>query len=85
MLLDFPGRAGWRCRRQTLKLALWLLRKVYNTESRHSDRISSSLDWLDEHGEYDYSFVKAMEEELQGSEYALDCLMSILDELEMVY
>lgn len=86
MWLDFPGRTGLRCRRQALKLALWLLRKVYVAESRHSDCISSSLDRLDdEDTERDYSLFKALEEELEISEYALDCLMSILDELEMVY
>jgi isopenicillin N synthase-like dioxygenase len=29
--------------------------------------------------------LRLLEEELEISEYALDCLMSLLDELEMVY
>lgn len=86
MLTDLLSRAGLRSRRQTLKVALWLLRKVYEAESGHSDRISDKLGHFDdEDAEYDYSVVKAMEEDLEISEYALDCLMSILDELEMVY
>jgi hypothetical protein len=42
MLLDFLSRAGLSSRRQALKMALWLLRKVYDAESRHA-AISFSL------------------------------------------
>ena len=86
MLLDFPGRVGLRSRRQAFKTALWLLRKVYDAQSRHAACISSKLDRFDEEdAEYDHSVIKAMEEELEISEYVLDCLMSFLDEMEMVY
>lgn len=86
MLLDFLSRAGLSSRRQALKMALWLLRKVYDAESRHAARISSKIDRFDDEDVvYDHSLIKALEEEMEISEYALDCLMSLLDELEMVY
>ena len=86
MLMGWPSRTGLRSRRQTIKVALWLLRKVYDAESRHAARISSKLDQFDdEDAEYDHSVIKAMVEELEISECALDCLMSLLDELEMIY
>ena len=60
MLLDFLSRAGLSSRRQALKMALWLLRKVYDAESRHAARISSKIDRFDdENVVYDHSLIKA--------------------------
>lgn len=86
MLANLLSRAGLRSRRHALKAALWLLGKVYEAESRHAGRISAQLCQFDygEVAEYDHLVLQAMEEELEFSEYTLDCLMVVLDELEMV-
>lgn len=86
MLTDLLSRAGLRSRHHAFKAALWLLGKVYEAESRQAGRISAKLDQFNygEVAEYDHLVFQAMEEELEFSEYTLDCLMAVLDELEMV-